>query len=876
MSIQKEVEAAGLFNQGIRHCKNSRFREALASWEQALIIYREIGNRQGEKNSLRALGDCLLDMGDNQLLWGQFQLAIDYYQQLLETLREIGNRRGEAKSLENLGNAYQLLGQYQLAIDYYHQSLAIIKYQTDDRFGAANSHNNLATAYQSLGEYQLAIKYHQQALEIARETEDRLGEANSLGNLGTAYYSLGQYQLAIDYYQQSLQINREISNRSDTVSTLGNIAAVYDSLGEYQKALDYYQQFLEIWLEIGYHQQDFILNNIIIKKVNKGIIQTEEMQFRMEIAICEIRLSQISDDHQKVLFFDTQVDIYKRYQELLVSKNRFLEALVISEKGRTRVFIDLLKRRLKQSEQSENESKSDFTVNHIQKVAQNQNATLVEYSIVFEDIYIWVIQPTGNITFRRANLTPLESRNKSLKDLREIILKARVSIGVDEKDNNQNKIQLETEDKRDSQSNFPLLQLLHEILIAPIADLLPTDPESPVIFIPHYALFLVPFAALQNPQGRYFIEDHTPLIAPSIEVLKHTQTQHQQVRGTQQKALVVAEPTLHQNFQEDPYKLRPYPFMEAAAESIATILETTAITGDKATKVAVINGMLETRIVHIFAHGLLDEYKPDEIANGRIPGTIVLAPADGDDGALNAAEIIDKELNCEMVVLSACSTGKGTITGDGIIGLSRCFILAGVPSLIVSLWNIGAPAAKVLMTQFYQNLANGENRGAALRHAMMETKARFPNPECWAGFTLIGETTSLTLTTQNIEEALRTMSIPENATPKAIVEAFTRLFDFYEQNFLSQIHGLDILPTDSIEQTAEKIKAWCKTHQNVEENIENDLCKMGLSDADDEQEELDQDKVKACYEKYLENLNRQGLKSDDSITTENDDSVSNS
>ncbi len=226
--------------------------------------------------------------------------------------------------------------------------------------------------------------------------------------------------------------------------------------------------------------------------------------------------------------------------------------------------------------------------------------------------------------------------------------------------------------------------------------------------------------------------------------------------------------------------------------------------------------------------------------------------------------------------MSACSTGKGTITGDGIIGLSRCFILAGVPSLIVSLWNIGAPAAKVLMTQFYQNLANGENRGAALRHAMLETKARFPNPECWAGFTLIGETTSLTLTTQNIEEALRAMSIPENATPKAIVEAFTRLFDFYEQNFLNQIHGLDILPTDSIEQTAEKIKAWCKTHQNVEENIENDLCKMGLSDADDEQEELDEDKVKACYEKYLENLNRQGLKSDDSTTPENDDTANNS
>jgi CHAT domain-containing protein/Tfp pilus assembly protein PilF len=827
-------KAHRLLNQGIKLFEKSRFREALASWEQALTIYQEVRNRQGV-----------------------------------------------AKSLGNLGTVYQSLGQYHNAINYYQQCLEISR-AIEYRQGEAAFVGNMGIAYDSLGEYQLAIDYYQQSLVIAREIGDRQGEANSLGNLGLAYYSLGQSHNAIDYYQQSLVITKEIQDRQGEANSLGNLGLAYSSLGQFELAINYQKQYLAIIIEIGNCEGEAnFLNNLgaTLKKINQ-FPESEEMLWKA-ITIREKLRGDLLDNSHKVSIFETQRSSYLLMQEVLVAQDKLTEALEISERGRTRAFIELLRRQTSEPEKAEKAEKiTDYlTTSDIQKVAQNQNATLVEYSIVYEDIYIWVIQPTGNIEFRRANLTPLETRHKSLKDLQEIILKARVSIGVDEKDSNQNRIEIETEDKRDAQSNFPLLQLLHEILIAPIADLLPKDHESPVIFIPHYALFLVPFAALQNPQGRYFIEDHTPLIAPSIEVLKHTHTQDQQVRGKRKKALVIAEPTLHQNFQKDPYKLRPYPFMEAAAESIATILETTAITGDKATKVAVINGMLETRIVHIFAHGLLDEYKPDEIANGRIPGTIVLAPADGDDdddGALNAAEIIDKQLNCEIVVLSACSTGKGTITGDGIIGLSRCFILAGVPSLIVSLWNIGAPAAKVLMTKFYQNLAKGENRGAALRHAMMETKARFPNPECWAGFTLIGETTSLTLTTQNIEEALRAMSIPENATPKAIVEAFTRLFDFYEQDFLNQIHGLNILPTDSIEQTAEKIKAWCKTHQNVEENIENDLCKMGLSDADDEQEELDQDKVKACYEKYLENLNRQGLKSNDSPTSENDDTVNNS
>lgn len=298
--------------------------------------------------------------------------------------------------------------------------------------------------------------------------------------------------------------------------------------------------------------------------------------------------------------------------------------------------------------------------------------------------------------------------------------------------------------------------------------------------------------------------------------------------------------------------------MIEAGEIIASILETQAITGNKATKVAVINGMLETRIVHIFAHGL-DEYEEPKNAKLGIPGTIVLAPDGEDNGALNAAEILNLDLNAEIVVLAACSTGKGKITGDGIVGLSRCFILAGVPSLIVSLWNIGATPAKVLMGKFYQNLSQGKNRAAALRHAMLETKKSFPTPKHWAGFALIGETQRLSLTIQEINEILRTMSIPETATPAEIAKAFYQLFDLYPPEFLRQIYGLDIKPNDSIEELAAKIKSWCQQHENISINIEASLSEMGFGDADEENPEPSQDIVRKCYEKYIDNINRQNL-----------------
>ncbi|MEL0591385.1 MAG: tetratricopeptide repeat protein, partial [Planktothrix rubescens PR222] len=155
--IALKAEADRVLEQGIQQFKISQFREALQSWEQALTIYREIGNRQGEANSLGNLGLAYYSLG-------QYQKAIDFHQQQLEMAREIGDRQGEANSLGNLGNAYYFLGQYQKAID-----------------------------------------FHQQSLEISREIGDRLGEANSPGSLGAAYDSLGQYQKAIDFHQQQLE-----------------------------------------------------------------------------------------------------------------------------------------------------------------------------------------------------------------------------------------------------------------------------------------------------------------------------------------------------------------------------------------------------------------------------------------------------------------------------------------------------------------------------------------------------------------------------------------------------------------------------------------------------------------------------------------------
>ncbi len=162
------------------------------------------------------------------------------------------------------------------------------------------------------------------------------------------------------------------------------------------------------------------------------------------------------------------------------------------------------------------------------------------------------------------------------------------------------------------------LQELYQILIQPIADLLPKYATDRVIFIPQKSLFLVPFPALQDANGKYLIEGHTILSAPAIQVLDLTHQQRQRVSG--KGALVVGNPTMATQVKQE-YGLEQLDGAQREAIEIAALLKTQAITGDQPTKDVILQQLPKARIIHLATHGLLDDVK-----KLGIPGVVVLAP----------------------------------------------------------------------------------------------------------------------------------------------------------------------------------------------------------------------------------------------------------
>jgi CHAT domain-containing protein len=254
------------------------------------------------------------------------------------------------------------------------------------------------------------------------------------------------------------------------------------------------------------------------------------------------------------------------------------------------------------------------------------------------------------------------------------------------------------------------LRQLHELLVGPVEELI---GERRLMIVPHRALHYVPFQALYD-GVTYLIERREVCYTPSAVVLRHCLLRPH--RRPLQRALLLGV--------ED----EQTPLVRAEIESLTPLFsEAVVLLNERATLGAVEENAPRADVLHLACHG---QFRPDNplFSSLRLSG-----------GWLTVRDAYNLELNCELVVLSACETGMSAVApGDELIGLARGFFSAGAPTLLLSLWTVDDAATAALMTDFYTRLQTGLAPAAALREAECRLLREQPHPFFWSPFVLFG------------------------------------------------------------------------------------------------------------------------------------------
>lgn len=756
--------------QGDTYFELDDYGAAISRYSYCLGVARKVKNQQEELRALQGLGRVF----HTRVEYGE---ALEAYQQSLVIARQIQDRESEAKGLSFLGSTFLTIGDSTQAIEYQQKSLTLAR-QIQDVRGQARALNALGRTYASLENYSKALEYQQQSLALVRTIGDRKQESAVLIALGNTYRVLGNYAKALDSQQQSLSIAQSQQDNSGEIEALGALGNTYLAMGNVSQAIAHLENRLNALVDtangkrqsaggiatLNWSMMSDAFGDLGFAYYKAGDLPKAAVRLQDAISSIANRRGTLND-LQRVTYLENQNRYFNTLQQVLIAQNKPLKALEIVENVRSRAFLDLLVARLDpavalsyyQAAQQQyyvdrrtGPIAPEIVVERIQQVAKVQNATLVSYSVVDQtNLFIWVVNPTGQITFRSVKLptSPSTSSTPSGRSpsqptrqpVAEVVAQLRLRIrglGV-QAASPQAQPSGQIDFKTDPLLMNPQLRQLHQQLIEPIADLLPRNPTERVIFVPQGPLFLVPFPALLDANGQYLIEKHTILTAPAIQVLELTHQQRASIRtSAAENILIVGNPTMPKVATLEPGQpavaLPPLPGAESEAKAIAQLFKTSFLTGNQATKATVLQRMMKARFVHLATHGLLDE------RNG-INSAVALAPSTTDNGLLSAIELLNLKLQAELVVLSACDTGRGKVTGDGVIGLSRALISSGVPSVIVSLWSVPDSPTAELMIAFYRNLRQSSDKAQALRQAMLETKQKYPNPLAWSAFTLIGE-----------------------------------------------------------------------------------------------------------------------------------------
>jgi CHAT domain-containing protein/tetratricopeptide (TPR) repeat protein len=292
-------------------------------------------------------------------------------------------------------------------------------------------------------------------------------------------------------------------------------------------------------------------------------------------------------------------------------------------------------------------------------------------------------------------------------------------------------------------------QRLCELLLGPFQSRLRAGIRK-IIVVPDGKLYYLPFEALVEPatlelrqdqRDRFLVEAYEFSYAPSASALVRL-LERRKTGSRKMDLLAVAAPTVPGSINLGAGLSSDLPALRYAQREIRTISrffqgsQRKVLSGRQAEEGRLKNlALTDYRIIHFAAHGLFDDQNWDRscLLLGR-------SESSNEDGLFQPRDILGLDLASDLVVLSACQTGKGRLErGEGLTGLASAFLLAGSESVLVSLWNINDRSTARFMEFFYSSLSEGKSTSLALGEAKVKMiNSGNGHPFFWAAFVLVG------------------------------------------------------------------------------------------------------------------------------------------
>lgn len=766
---------------------SGQYMEALRAFEFSAGVFKELDMKAEESGALGDIGNVYGEMGR----YADALVALD---SSLKLAKEAGDRGREARTRVNTAVIYRSTGKYDEALETAREGLKIFR-ELNMKAEEAAALIDIGGLEQKAGRYEVALELYGAALKIFQELSARRDVAGAQSNIAYVNAELGHYDEALGALRESLKIIREGSDRADEALFLNNMGVVLSRLGKGEEALSSFRTALEIAEPAG--ETDTAIHSYWgigdYYRSQKDWPKAAEA-YGKAIGLTEQTRLRTREQSFQTSFFKQYVEPYHSLIETLLEQGRKGEALATSERAKARTLVDLMQREktslfeaLSEEERQREESFSTeeiYIAGQVELARKSGDRALIEHleaerktARANHDAYLAILSlrhPARGLqdeVFSPATLDELSMElfakvqgvcilsfvvgengvflfaltlgQGTLEPVHITVYRLKDKEGHDlNSDGLEGLVRsFRAACAKESGPYKGYSRDLYDLLLAPAEREL--KGKTHLVIIPDGVLNMMPFQALLDARGTHLIENYSLSYAPSVTALLKMLRLGDQRRRDEAAGTTPMLSVGIGSFQDNArYRDRPLPNAERQAESVAKLFGVTALTGDSATKAKIIKEMPAARRLHFSTHGEANDVAP-------LYSSLILRKGAGDDGSLYARDLLDLSLRADMVVLSACETGLGQqVNGEGVLGLSWAFAIAGAPSSFVTQWSVQEESTNLLVTDFYNllrpQLRNGTNRlskAEALQQAQkkLASSKAYSHPYFWAPFILIGD-----------------------------------------------------------------------------------------------------------------------------------------